>query len=220
MNNQTKKLTTIGMLCALAYLMAAVFRIPVVLFLRYDPKDIVIAIAGFLFGPLTAGLTAVIVSLTQMLTVSSTGFLGFVMNVLSSCAFACTASFLYTKRRRLSGAVTGLVCGVVCQTAVMLLWNYLIAPIYMGYSREMVAGLLLPAFLPFNLIKGCLNAAGAILLHKPLVSILRHTDWIDSSSDADRHRIYVPMLLAAICIIILCILSILFYNGRVFTEFL
>ena len=215
MNNQTRKLTTVSMLCALAFLMAAVFRIPVVLFLRYDPKDIVIVITRFLFGPPIAALTTLIVSLAQMLTVSGTGFLGFVMNVLSSCAFACTASFLYIKKRRLSGAVTGLVCGVVCQTAVTLLWNYLIAPIYMGYSREMVSRLLLPVFLPFNLIKGSLNAAGVILLYKPLLSVLRHTDWIDSSSDTQKHNLYLPALFIAINVILLCIFSILYLNGRV-----
>ena len=83
------------MLCALAFLAAAVFRIPVVLFLRYDPKDIIIVTGGFIFGPLTAALIAFLVSLMQMFTVSGTGFLGFLMNVISSCAFACTAACIY-----------------------------------------------------------------------------------------------------------------------------
>ena len=54
----------------------------------------------------------------------------------------------------------------------MLLWNYLIAPIYMGCSREEVAQLLLPAFLPFNLIKGGLNAAGVLLVYRPVITAL------------------------------------------------
>ena len=61
--------------------------------------------------------------------------------------------------------------------AVMLLWNYLIAPIYMGMPREAVAELLLPAFLPFNLIKGSINTAVTLLLYKPAFLRLqqRHT---------------------------------------------
>ena len=51
--SKTKKLTTISMLCALAYAAAAVGRIPLVLFLKYDPKDVIIAIGGLLFGPIT-----------------------------------------------------------------------------------------------------------------------------------------------------------------------
>ena len=36
-----------------------------------------------------------------------------------------------------------------------------------------VAALLLPAFLPFNLVKGGLNAALVLLLYKPVVTALR-----------------------------------------------
>ena len=57
---------------------------------------------------------------------------------------------------------------------VMLCWNYFIAPIYMGYPREAVAELLISAFLPFNLIKGGLNAGIAMILYKPAVSAFRH----------------------------------------------
>lgn len=215
MNNKTKKLATTGMLCALAFIAAAVFRIPVVLFLRYDPKDIVIVIGGFIFGPLTAALIALSVSLVQMLTVSGTGFLGFLMNVVSSCAFACTASCIYRKKRRLSNAVTGLVCGVVCQSVIMLLWNYLIAPLYMGYSREVVAGLLLPAFLPFNLIKGSLNAAGTMLLYKPVVTTLRGFHMVDPSAATEKHTIKSGVAIVSLGAIILCIILILYLNGRV-----
>lgn len=58
---------------------------------------------------------------------------------------------------------------------VMMLWNYLVAPLYMGIPREEVVKLLLPAFLPFNLIKGGLNAAITMLLYKPVVSVLGRT---------------------------------------------
>jgi riboflavin transporter FmnP len=56
---------------------------------------------------------------------------------------------------------------------VMLLWNYFIAPIYMGYPREAVVELLIPVFLPFNLIKGGLNAAVTLLLYKPVLTAWR-----------------------------------------------
>ena len=62
MNAKTRKLTMTAMLCTFAYGMTAVGRVPIVLFLKYDPKDIVIAIGGFLFGPMTAFTIEVIVS--------------------------------------------------------------------------------------------------------------------------------------------------------------
>ena len=168
MNQRTKKLTTVGMLCALAYIAVAFGRIPLVLFLKYDPKDVIITIGGLLFGPLTSFVMAFVVSFIEMLTISDKGLLGFLMNVLSSCSFACMAAFIYHKKRCFSGAAIGLLCGCFCMAAVMLLWNYIIAPIYMGMPREAVVKLLLPAFLPFNLIKGGINTAVTLLLYKPL----------------------------------------------------
>ncbi len=165
----TKKLVTAGMLCALAYAAAAVGRVPLVLFLKYDPKDVVIAVGGLLFGPLTSAAVALTVSLAEMFTISENGILGFFMNVVSSCSFACPAALVYRKWRTFAGAAAGLLCGWGCMVAVMLFWNYLVAPVYMGCSREEVAKLLLPVFLPFNLIKGGMNAAITLLLYRSVV---------------------------------------------------
>ena len=64
---------------------------------------------------------------------------------------------------------------------VMLLWNYLITPIYMGYPREAVVELLIPAFLPFNLIKGGLNVAMTMILYKPVITALRHAHLMETN---------------------------------------
>lgn len=172
-SKKTKELTTTGMLCALAYAAAVFGRIPLVLFLKYDSKDVIIVLGGLLFGPITSLVITVIVSVIQMVTVSGTGILGCIMNILSSCAFACTAAYFYKKKRSFLGAAFGLVCGWGCQVVVMTLWNYLIAPIYMGYPREEIVALLFSAFIPFNLIKGGLNAALTILFYKPVMTVLR-----------------------------------------------
>ena len=183
--NKTKKLTTISMLCALAYVAVIVGRIPLVLFLKYDPKDVVIVIGGFIFGPLTAFTITVIVSIVQMFTISGTGIWGCIMNIVSSCSFACTAAFIYKKKHSLSGAILALFCGWSCQVGIMMVWNYIIAPIYMGYPREAIVELLLPAFLPFNLIKGGLNAAITMLLYKPIVTALRRSNLIEYNNNPE-----------------------------------
>lgn len=201
------------MLCALAYVVVVVGRIPLVLFLKYDPKDVIIAIGGLIFGPLTSFIVSLIVSFVEMLTISENGVLGFIMNVISSCSFACTAAFIYKKRHKLSGAITGLICGWVLMVVVMLLWNYLIAPVYMGYPREAVVKLLLPAFLPFNLIKGGLNAAITMILYKPIVTALRRSHLIEASSAAEKTRINVGVVLIALLVIATCVLFILSLNG-------
>ena len=98
MRGKAKNITTVGMLCALAYAAAAMGRVPLVLFLKYDPKDIIIAVGGLIFGPLTSFAVALTVSLIEMFTISETGILGFAMNVISSCSFACTASYIHKRK--------------------------------------------------------------------------------------------------------------------------
>ena len=48
----TRRLVTLAMLAAIAYAAVAFIRIPAVQFLKYEPKDVVLAITGLLFGPL------------------------------------------------------------------------------------------------------------------------------------------------------------------------
>ena len=160
-------------------------RIPVVLFLSYDPKDIVIATGGFLLGPLAGAGISLLVSLVEMVTVSDTGFIGFFMNVLSTCAFVLPAAWMYKRRHTLKGAAAGLAIGVACMVAVMIAWNYIITPLYMGVTREAVAELLIPAFLPFNLLKGSLNAGITMLVYKPVSQALARAHLLPRASTAD-----------------------------------
>ena len=213
--SKTKKLTTIGMLCALAYVALVVGRIPLVLFLKYDPKDVIIVIGGLIFGPITSFAVTIIVSVVQMFTISGTGILGCIMNIISSCSFACTSAFIYKRKHKLSGAILGLFCGWVCQVVAMMLWNYFLAPIYMGYPREAVVKLLISAFLPFNLIKGGLNAAITMLLYKPVVTALRRSNLIESKQNSDKMQINIGVLLVALLMIITCVLLILSFNDLI-----
>ena len=118
-----KKLTVLAMLSAIAYVAVALLRFPVVLFLSYEPKDVVIAIGGFLYGPLAALGISLVVSFIEMLTISSTGWIGFVMNFLSSAAFAGTAALLYRKKRTQGSAIAGLFGGALLIISLILLNN-------------------------------------------------------------------------------------------------
>lgn len=197
MKLSTKKLTTIAMLCAIAFVIVAFVRIPVVLFLKYEPKDVIITIGGFMMGPMASLIISTVVALIEMVTISDTGVIGAVMNLISSCAFCCTAAFIYKKKHTMQGAVIGLFSGAVIMTGIMLLWNYLITPIYMGYPREAVAAMLLPVFLPFNLLKGFLNTGISLLIYKPVVGALRKAHLIEmSSSSGSPAKKFSPGMLA------------------------
>ena len=54
-----KKISIIALLSALAFLMVAVIRIPVVAFLKYEPKDVIIVIGGFIYSPLVSIIISV-----------------------------------------------------------------------------------------------------------------------------------------------------------------
>lgn len=214
MKMQTKKLTTIAMLCALAYVVMVICRIPIVLFLKYEPKDIIITIGGFIYGPMAAFAISAIVSVIEMLTVSDTGVLGLIMNVVATCSFACTASIIYKRNHTLKGAVVGLLVGGLLMTSVMLLWNYFIAPIYMGQPREAIVKLLLPAFLPFNLLKATLNATITLLIYKPVVTSLRRAGFAAPSQNASgRVGLNIGTILATVFLLICAVMVILVIRG-------
>ena len=212
MRNNTKKLVLLAMLAAMAFVLVALIRIPVVLFLSYEPKDVIITIGGFLLGPMAAFLVSFVVSLIEMFTISDTGIIGAVMNLLSSCAFACTAAFVYKKKHTLSGAIGGLAAGSVAMVAIMLLWNYLITPLYMGVERSVVAGLLLPAILPFNVLKVGFNSALTLALYKPLVTALRKTGLVEGAANKGGSS-KVGIYLLALSILATCVLALLALRG-------
>ena len=204
----------LGVFSALAYVSMAFGRIPMISFLKYDPQDIVIVLAGYIFGPLSSVLVSVVVSFVEMVTVSDSGIIGFAMNVLSTCAFACPAVWVYRRFRHGYSAAIGLASGCLLATCVMLLWNYVVTPIYMNVSRDVVVGMLSTVFLPFNLIKGGLNAGLTLLLHKPVLRALRGAHLIPEVSDADEAaRAKTGQLALAVLVTATCVGFFLAYHG-------
>ena len=208
-----KQMVMLALLAAIAYLMVTFIRIPVVMFLKYEPKDVIITIGGFLFGPMASFVVSLLVSLIEMVTISDTGPIGAIMNLLSTCCFACTASIIYKKNRTMMGAILALLVGTVFMTGAMLLWNWLITPLYLGYEREVVAAMLVPVFLPFNLLKAGLNTAFVLFLYKPLVTALRKTGLIESRQQTGSGS-KMGLSLVGILLLVTCILLLLVFQGK------
>lgn len=182
----TKTITSLAMLTAVAYAVMLLSKLlpSVNGFLDFDFKDVVICISGFVYGPVAAALVATVVALIEMFTISHTGIIGCIMNVIATVAFCCTASFVYKKVHTKKGAVIGLTLGTAALVVVMLLWNYLVTPLYQGVPREVVTAMLPTVFFPFNLAKGGLNMAATLLLYKPIVTALRKARLVPESSAA------------------------------------
>ena len=214
MNMTTKKITTLGMLCGLAVIVNLLIHfplIPSVEFLSYDAKDVIIVIGGFIYGAGSAFIMSVITSLLEIMYRGG-NLLDVLMNVISTCTFACVAAWIYKRDHTRKGAFLGLGIGTVCSVLSMLLWNYIVTPIYFGMPREAVVCILVPGILPFNLLKCGLNTGLTLFLYKPIVGVFRRTSLVEHSSGGD-HAITKGTVLIGLFICASVICFILGFQG-------
>ena len=153
----TRKLCTLGLLGAISVVLVAFIHFPVfplTPFLEYDPADIPIFIGTLFYGPVAGLFLTVIVSVVQGLTVSAaSGVIGIIMHIVATGSFVLVFGLLTRKNKSIKRSIIALVLGIVTWTAVMVLWNLLLTPVFMGTPVDAVLELILPAILPFNLIK-------------------------------------------------------------------
>lgn len=209
-----KRLVLLAVFTALSYTAVCLIRIPAVAFLKYEPKDVIIVMGGLILGPLASLIISAVTALIEMFTISETGIIGCVMNLLSSACYACTASLVYRHRRTLAGAVGGLALGSVAMVTVMLLWNWLITPLYMGVDREAVVGMLVPVFLPFNAVKALLNSALVLCLYKPLITALRKARLVSAPSAAEG-GFRIGLYILSVAVLATGILMLLVLQGKI-----
>ena len=178
-----KKICGIGVFAALAYITTFICQfIPKFAgFLSLDAKDAIIAISAFIFGPVVGPIISLIVAFIEFITISETGPWGFLMNFASSAVFSLTASLIYKFRKSFNGAIIAFAAATVTTTAVMLMLNPIIVPLYSGAPREVVIDMLPTVLLPFNFAKTLMNSAIAMLLYKPIINAMRASRLIPRS---------------------------------------
>lgn len=176
MKNKIKQIAAAGVFCAFAFVLTNLGNIIPIRFagfLSFDPKDAMIVMAGFAIGPWAAVGITFACALLELITISTTGIIGFIMNVISSLCFALVPAILYKKNRSFKSAIIGLAISSAVTVAAMLLWNALITPLYMKVPREAVLDMLLPVFLPFNLLKCLINTSIVVFFYKHIMKVLR-----------------------------------------------
>lgn len=214
-NEKLKALLCMAMLAALAVVADIFLRIPGIGgFLTYEPKDVILTIGGFIFGPLAGILMSLIVCTIEMVTVSTTGFIGLLMNFLASAVFVGVSTVIYSRKKTLSRAIAGLAAGSLSMLVIMLLWNYIMTPIFMGVPREAVLGMFLPLLIPFNLLKAALNSALVLFLYKGVVTALRKSKLIPAreNNDGEKKKLNTVILISisAVLVITLVIVMLIF----------
>ena len=142
--------------------------IPGVQWLKYDPSGIVCLVAGFAFGP----AAAVIVSVLGFVPHLFTNPWGTLMAVLVALSLSVPAALIYRHVHTRKGAVIGLVVGALLALVAAIAGNLVITPIYTGWPVSEVAAIIVPALLPFNLIKFVIHGVVTFLVYKPISNLL------------------------------------------------
>jgi riboflavin transporter FmnP len=177
MKFSVNQMVKMGVLAALSLILMMIVRFPIipgVSFLEYEPADVPILIGAFLFGPVPGLVITLVVSFIQAITVSAgSGWIGAVMHIIATGAFVLVAGTIYRRVHTLKGAIIGLVAGTLAMTAVMIPLNLLLTTMFMGVPVDTVVAMLVPAIIPFNLLKGLINSVITVLVYKSVGKVLR-----------------------------------------------
>jgi riboflavin transporter FmnP len=186
----TKRITRIGVLSAVAALLFYIPGIPIVPpIYKLDFSTLPALLGGFSMGPLAGALIVLIKDLVGLFN-TQTGGVGELADFLVSASLVVTAAAVYRRSRTLKGALIGMTAGVLLMTLVGCLANYyVLIPFYqnvMGFPASEVirlVSLTIPpvdslwklivlATAPFNLIKGIALCGVTALLYKRLSPLL------------------------------------------------
>ena len=170
-----RKITVMAMLAAVAVVSVYFIKFPLLPsapFLEYDIADVPVLIGTMLFGPSAGLVILLITSAIQAITVSSSShIIGFIMHFCASGVLVIAAGLMYKKIGGKKGMAAGLAVGSVLMTLVMIPLNLIFTGIFMGTGVEAVVKMLIPAIIPFNLIKAGLNSVLTFLLFIPVSKI-------------------------------------------------
>lgn len=171
------KTAIMAMLTALSIVLVYTIRMPLIPaapFLEYDAADIPVLIGSMLLGPVSGIIILLAVCIIQALTVSaSSGIIGFFMHFIASSVLVLTASIIYKRKQNTKSLLLGLILGSIAMTAVMIPLNLVFTGIFMGAGTQTVVGMLIPAIIPFNLLKAGINSAVTFAVFTPISHILK-----------------------------------------------
>lgn len=190
--SKTRTMVQMAVLAAMSVLLVYLVHFPIfpsAVFLEYDPADIPVFIGGFMLGPVCGLIITAIACVVQGLTVSAaSGPIGILMHFVATGSFVLVSGLIYKKMHNRKGAAISLVCGTIVWLVVMVIWNILVTPFYMGVPREAVLAMILPVIIPFNLIKAGGNALITFFVYKPLSKIMRFEVKNTDSKENDQDK--------------------------------
>lgn len=168
----TKQLVTMALMCALSALFSFVQipLLPAAPFLTYDPSLVPAMVCGFAYGPGAGFVVGAIAAVIHGLILGE--WVGSLMNICATLFFVVPAALIYRRKHTLAGAIAGLVAGVVVATAGSVATNLTIGVAFWYGTPDAIMPLLLPAVIPFNLVKTVLNSLLTLIVYKAISNLI------------------------------------------------
>lgn len=168
----TKQLVVMALMCAIALLLSFISfpLFPAASFLKLDFSLVPSTVVGFAYG---TGPGLIVGFACAVAHAAITGnWVGCLMSIIVAVVFILPASAIYNRNRTLKGAIISLVAATVCLIVGIIIANLIIDPLFYGMPFEAVAGLVVPAILPFNVIKGVAVSLLTALVYKSISNLI------------------------------------------------
>lgn len=168
----TKQLVVMALMCAIAILLSFVEFpiIPAASFLKLDIALVPSSVIGFAYGAGPGILVGFACAIAH--AVITGNWVGALMNCIAALAFILPSALIYKHIRTLKGAMLGLVSAAVCLVVAQIIANLVIDPLFYGMPFSAVVTLIIPAILPFNIIKGVVIAVIAGIVYKSISNFI------------------------------------------------
>ena len=169
------KITNVSMLIALSIIAGYFIHFPILPqapYLVYDPGNVFLLIGSFKWGPKLGVLMCFLNAILFALITGQGGPYGALMNFLATGTLIFISSQIYLLNHTKEGAILGMILGTLAMTLIMIPANLIITPFYLGVEREIVIKMLIPAIIPFNLLKGIISGFLTFILYKRLYPLI------------------------------------------------
>ena len=168
----TKQLVAMALMCAIGVILSFVEfpLLPGVTWLKFDASNMPAMVSGFAFGPAAGVAVGIVTAIIHGLLMAD--FTGALMNILTVTCFVLPAALVYKKKRTYPAAIVGLVLSVIAATIGAIVGNLIVTPMWLGVPLEAVVAMIIPILIPFNLLKGCLNAVLTLIIYKAISNLI------------------------------------------------
>ena len=169
----TKQLVTMALMCAIAILLSFAElppMFPMAPFLKLDAALVPATVVGFAYGSGPGVLVGIACSIAHAAITSN--WVGALMNSIVAIAFIFPAAAIYKRNRTFKGGIIGLAVATVSIVVFAIIANLVIDPIFYGYPFNSVVKIIVPAILPFNIIKGIGVSILTALVYKSISNMI------------------------------------------------